>query len=337
MVKRKQAGVALLIVMLILAMMVSIAATMTERLFVQFKRATHQTDYQQAYWYALGVEGLAEAAIKQSFKDSDNTNLSQPWAVGARTYPLDYGQVTGRIVDKQACFNINVLNGVSATGGSNSEPYLVQVLQHIIESTSVDSYEAQVAAESAWEYLDSDLVVNSNYGVEDRFYESTSPSYVTPNGLLADASEIRAIQNIGGKSMGRLMQLICALPVADWRLNVNTVAEEQWPLLAALFYPYLSEDAAKSIIQERPSNGWASLDEFIAISPIASIDSNVLSNAIGYLTVDSAFFELDARVDVNQSQIRIRSLMYSGNRKNVNVVRRRFGGVDERIINHPDK
>ena len=39
---RKQRGVALIIVLLLLAVMVSIAASMADRLFSQFKRATNQ-------------------------------------------------------------------------------------------------------------------------------------------------------------------------------------------------------------------------------------------------------------------------------------------------------
>ncbi len=336
--QQKQQGVALIIVMLILALMVSLVATMSDRLFIQFKRATHQSDYQQAYWYALGAESLAKVALEKSFEDDDDTvNMSQPWAIGKKQYPLDYGVITGGIVDKQACFNLNILNGVEASASASSEPYLVQVLQHLIESTQVDSYEAEVAAESIWEYVDSNFVVNSNYGVEDRYYEGMSPAYVTPNGLMADASEIRAVQSVPGKSMPALMNLVCALPEADWRLNVNTISVEQWPLLVALYYPYLSEDMAKTIIQDRPKKGWETVDDFVATNGIADIDSTALSNALGYLTVDSSFFELDAEVEVNQSRMRIRSLMYSKNKKSVRVVRRRLGGVDERMFNHPDQ
>ncbi|MCX9565278.1 general secretion pathway protein GspK, partial [Vibrio cholerae] len=77
----KQRGVALIVVLLLLAVMVSIAATMAERLFSQFQRATHQVNYQQAYWYSLGVEALAKKGIEQSYQDSETINLSQPWAL----------------------------------------------------------------------------------------------------------------------------------------------------------------------------------------------------------------------------------------------------------------
>ena len=54
--KRSQQGVALIVILLIVAVMVSLAAAMSERMFTQFQRATHQINYQQAYWYSVGVE-----------------------------------------------------------------------------------------------------------------------------------------------------------------------------------------------------------------------------------------------------------------------------------------
>ncbi|MEO0889154.1 MAG: type II secretion system minor pseudopilin GspK, partial [Pseudomonadota bacterium] len=99
----RQRGVALLIVLMLLAIMTTIAASMSERLFLQFQRGSNQINYQQAYWYSLGVEALAEIGIEQSYKDDDNINLSQPWAIKEQVYPLDYGQAAGRIIDKQAC------------------------------------------------------------------------------------------------------------------------------------------------------------------------------------------------------------------------------------------
>lgn len=118
-----QRGVALIVVLLLLAVMVSIAATMSQRMFSQFQRANHQLGYQQAYWYTLGVEALAKAAIEQSYQDSDVISLNQPWSQQHQTYPLDYGVVTGSLVDAQACFNLNAFSGLLPSN-EPTPPYL---------------------------------------------------------------------------------------------------------------------------------------------------------------------------------------------------------------------
>ncbi|SHO58364.1 type II secretion system minor pseudopilin GspK [Vibrio quintilis] len=329
---RKNRGVALIIVLLLLAMMVSIAAVMSERLFTQYKRASHQIMYQQAYWYSIAVEGLAESAIENSYQDDDDTvNMSQPWAVRGRKYPLDYGLVEGDIFDKQACFNLNVLAKAKAEPGSTERPYLLQVFQYLLESVSVENYQAELIADSTYDYIDSNQTVNTQNGVEDSYYESMSPAYVAPDGLLADATELRAVQGVSGQAMEKLLPLICTLPVTTWRLNINTISEKQANLLVAVFHPYLSKSSAVQLIQNRPFAGWSSLDDFLAENELSAVNETVLSNAKKYLGIDSTYFELDAQISVDDARVRIRSLLHSDDRENVTVIRRRFGGERERI------
>jgi general secretion pathway protein K len=328
----KQQGVALIIVLLILALMVSIAAVMSERLFRQFQRANHQVQYQQAYWYGFGAEALAKEKIKQSYRDNDDSvNLSQPWAAIGKKYPVEGGTIEENIFDKQGCFNINILSSIERTDGSSDNPYPLQVLQHLMESSGSESYQAESAAEAVWEYIDTDKTVNTNEGVEDSYYESMSPSYVAADTLLADASELRAVKGVSGDMMLRILPSLCALPSDEWKLNINTISTAQAPLLAAMFYPYLSTSAATQLIERRPHAGWDSLDDFMAESELASIDDTVKDKAKAYLGIDSSYFELDALVTVSDARMRLRSLLYSEDRENVTVIRRRYGGERERI------
>ncbi|WP_165310029.1 type II secretion system minor pseudopilin GspK [Vibrio ziniensis] len=326
----RQHGVALIVVLLILAIMVSIAATMSARMFTHFQRAQHQVNYQQAYWYSVGVEGLAKVAIEQSYKDSDTINLSQAWALKEQVYPLDYGQLSGKITDKQACFNINVLSGVEVSS-STSKPYLLNVWQTLLEELEVENYQAEVIADSTLEYIDSNDRVQTTYGLEDSYYESMSPAYMAANTLLADSSELRSVQQMSGDVMTKIAPYVCALPTDDWRLNVNTLDPQQAKLLAAMFSPNLSESSAKAVLENRPFDGWGSVESFLSESQIAATGTSVTDQAKGYLTVDSQYFELDAQVLVEEARVRIRSLFYSDNRKNAMVIRRRFGGISERV------
>ena len=327
---RRQRGVALIIILMLLALMATIAGSMSERLFTQFKRVGNQLNYQQAYWYSIGVEALVQDGIRQSYKDSDTVNLSQPWALEEQVYPLDYGQVKGRIVDAQACFNLNALAGV-ATTSSNQTPYLITVWQTLLENQDVEPYQAEVIANSTWEFVDADTRTTSSSGVEDSTYEAMKPSYLAANGLMADESELRAVYQVTGEVMNKVRPFVCALPTDDFRLNVNTLTEKQAPLLEAMFAPGLSESDAKQLIDKRPFDGWDTVDAFMAEPAIVGVSAEVSKKAKAYLTVDSAYFELDAEVLVEQSRVRIRTLFYSSNRETVTVVRRRFGGISERV------
>ncbi|MFC5079285.1 type II secretion system minor pseudopilin GspK [Vibrio thalassae] len=329
-----QKGVALIVILLLLAIMVSIAATMSERLFSQFTRASNQINYQQAYWYAIGVEALASVAIKESYKDNkDSVNLNQPWALEERTYPLDYGQATGYIRDMQSCFNVNALANVTPNANSATKPFLVRFFQRLLEESEVENYQAEQIADSTWEFINKETTVRSVSGVGDSYYESLSPAYVAANSLIADSSELRAINQMSGEAMLRIAPLVCALPTSRWKLNVNTISAEQAPLLAALFAPNLSVDNAKQLIESRPFDGWSSVNQFLAESQMGVVDDNTKQQGSPFLTVDSVYFELDAQVVVDESRLRLRTLFFSQDRQDVTVVRRRLGGFSERVFN----
>lgn len=327
--QKKQKGVALIVVLLILTMMVSIAATMSERLFVNFNRVENRLSNQQAYWYSVGLEALATYAINQSYNDSDTINMSQPWALKEQVFPLDYGEASGKIRDMQSCFNINAFSALSQQGNTLEKPYLVNVFQLILDELGVDSYQAEVIADSTWEFIDDDSVTTSRSGVEDSTYESLSPPYLTANSLLADNTELRAVYQVDQNIMRRISPIVCAIPSDDWRLNVNTVDENGANILSALFSPNLSVSNAQALIKNRPFDGWETVADFLAEPEISSIDSNITDQAKAYLSIDSQYFELDAQVIVNESRVRIRSLLYSKDKKDVAVIRRRFGGISE--------
>lgn len=328
---KKQQGVALIVVLLLLALMTAVAAQMSERLFVQFHRAENQVNHQQAYWYSLGVEALAKVAIEQSLEDSKTVNLNQAWATEEQAYPLDYGEAVGSVLDRQACFNINALSAIKANPDVSQRPFLVQFWQRLLEEEGVDNYLSEVIADSSWEFVDPNTQTGSMMGVEDSTYESFQPAYLPPNAWVADSSEIRAINGVSGDIFDKIKSYVCALPTSDWYLNVNTLKVDQAPILVALFSPSLALSDAKAVLEDRPYDGWASVNDFLAESAISAIDKTVKDKAKAYLAIDSQYFELDAQIFVEPSRVRVRTLLYSKDKKEVTVVRRRYGGISERV------
>lgn len=74
----RQRGVALLMVLLILALMMVLASAMTERSARMYQQTATTLDNLQAKWYALGAETLAAALLQRDALDSPNqTHLAQ--------------------------------------------------------------------------------------------------------------------------------------------------------------------------------------------------------------------------------------------------------------------
>ncbi|HIF9057828.1 TPA: type II secretion system minor pseudopilin GspK [Photobacterium damselae] len=327
---KKQQGVALIVVLLLVTLMSLIASQMTERLQKNFYRVESQILHQQTYWYGFGIEALAKVAIEQSLKDSDTATLNQPWATKDRTYPLDNGDVTGTIIDRQACFNLNALAKVKSTT-DGKKPYLVGVLQTLLEDSGVESYAAETIADSSWEFVDSDDAVQSATGAEDSTYAGLSPAYLPPDSLLANVTEFRAVNGVTAKIYNEVSPLLCALPTTEFKLNVNTLDKRDAPLLAAMFAPNLSVSDAEKLIADRPYNGWDKVEDFLAESVIKSVSQDTVKKAKAHLDVTSHYFQLDAEINVDRMRMRLVSLLKRDDKNKVTVVRRQYGGIRERI------
>jgi general secretion pathway protein K len=300
--KNSQKGVALLVVLMIMALMTTIAVSMANRMFVNFNRAESQVRYQQAYWYAQSVESLAKYALKESFTKEDSVTLSQPWAVQNQTYPLDGGSATGSVYDQQ-----------------------------LIESKGVDAHDAEIAAASTWEYIDADDSVQSALGVEDSEYETRTSPYVVPNNFMGDISEWRAVNGVSRGLFDLVAPLLCAIPTDTLVINVNTLTEDDAPLLSALFHPNLSVEQATQLIADRePIDGWAKVEDFLAESALSGINAENREKLKQYLDIKSKYFELDTNVIYDSTSLRMRALLRKDDDGSVTVLRRRFGGVSGR-------
>ena len=66
-------GMALLVVLLLLAVMVTMASSMTQRFRMEWQRTYNQQLQLQNYWYLLGSEALVAKELGQDLKDNPKT------------------------------------------------------------------------------------------------------------------------------------------------------------------------------------------------------------------------------------------------------------------------
>ncbi|WP_150142623.1 type II secretion system minor pseudopilin GspK [Candidatus Enterovibrio escicola] len=330
MIRKSQQGVALLIVLLIMALMTTVAVRMASRMFANLNRVESQLRYQQAYWYAQSVESLVRYGIGKSINNEDHVTLSQFLSLRYQIYPIDRGQATSSVFDRQACFNVNSLRDIKpTTNGTN--PFLVDVLQQLIESQDIDSFEAETAAASTWEYIDIDTTVQSRLGVEDSKYEVRQLAHVIPNGFMADISEWRAVNGVSQEMFEKVSPFLCALPNSKLVLNVNSLLKKDTPLLTAMFYPNLSDDQAKQLISGRNTiDGWKNIASFMTEPALIHIEKQEKKRVLPFFEVQSVYFELDTKITIDSTTLRMRVLLKRNKNGTVTVTRRRFGGMSER-------
>lgn len=318
----KQSGVALITVLLILAVMVIVATNMTSRLQIGLMRTEGQVLSQKAYWYGQAAEAFVGMTLKSTLNDDDVVSLSQAWATSGMSFPLDGGNISGKITDMQSCFNLNALDVEDKTDGNKA--LVAQQFQALLETLGVEGYYAEQITDSVRDWVDKNDQVVSSQGAEDSFYEARGVPHLAANAAMVHVSEFRAIQAVSAGVYDRVSPYLCVVPDKDWILNVNTVSPEQPAIFQAMFTPRLSAEQAQGLLDERPQNGWSTKEDFFAASSLAGIDFP--EEIKKQVDVKSQYFELQGVAEFDSTQVALQAL-FKATKQEVVTLRRQYGGV----------
>lgn len=306
-------GAALLSVLLLVAVMATVAATTLDRVTLATRLAGNAATSGQARAWLGTAEQLASTRIEDLLgADQSQTTLAGGWLGVDRSIALpDGGIVHVRVEDGSNCFNLNSLVEQREaslvprpTGGSQ--------FSALMGLLGIPEGEAAGIAVSATAYLaDSGMAAptrDGNDGVVSR--------------LMADPSELRAVHGVSARHYGMLERWICALPTTDLApINVNTLLAEQAPLLAMLDPIRIDLNRARAQLASRPPQGYGSVLNFWN-SP-AFKDIGPSQEASQQIKVKSSFFTLRARVaagDIEFSE----AVQIDARATPVRIVRRHF-------------
>ena len=329
----RQRGIALIIVLMVVAFVAILGTEMGQRLQLQIQRTANIKDSNQAYWYALGAEQYAKKSIKLLIDQANGViHLNQPWSKQF-LYPLDGGGIQADLVDMQSCFNLNALaqppgsgndqqanqNATASTPAMNAFHRLLLTRDLIPE---MDSFTADTVRDSLADWLDEDDNLRG-FGAEDRDYESLPAPYLAANTLMVNKSELRLVNGVSAQWINALMPLVCALPGQGvMRLNVNTMTDEQAPVLAAVTGMDVAQ--AKRLIASRPLDGYQDKSEFLAEPAISSL--SLTSVEKDWFDVTTEYFILYTKTRYNNASFSMSSVFHVDGTNKISVIRREFGG-----------
>lgn len=317
---QRQRGVALLMVLLILALMLVLASAITERTTRLYQQTATTLDNLQARWYALGAETMAAALLQRDALDSPyQTHLAQNWAQEGRRFMVNDGEIEAAITDGQACFNLNAINR-RAGEESDDLPWPTRTFTRLLESLGAEPLRAVQIAAALRDWIDSDARPQRNGG-EDEVYMAQTPGYLTANQKMQDVSELRLVTGMDAALYQRLLPYVCALPDEAWQLNVNTLKPAQAALLTALFPGDLSLQQARQLLLARPRSGWSSVAAFLAQPGLQTRDT---AAARPWLTVRSERFVAAFTVVMGSARYQQRSVLQKEGRT-FRVIQRRYG------------
>ena len=259
----QERGAALLSVLLLVAVMAVIAATALDRLTLATRIAGSAAAVDQGRAYSFAAEQIALRRVADLVaRDPAKLTLAGDWLGRDFVLPLPGGQGTARLTDANNCFNLNSLVIEAAPGRLSQRAVTVRQFAELMALLGVGRGEAESIAGATADWIDSDSN-EGPLGAEDGVYRGLEASYLPANRMMADVSEWRAVRGVTSKIYARLKPWICALPVADpVKLNVNTLAPEQAPLIAMLMPGEIGLADARAALAARPAGGYGSSVRF---------------------------------------------------------------------------
>jgi general secretion pathway protein K len=286
--RMRQAGVALVSVLLIVAILMAIASRLLASHNLVINQHQNTFEQNQALQYALGAETLAGQALYDDLTNSgkDSDHLGELWAQQVMPFELDEGGfLEAQLTDLNGCFNLNTVAGADGKAAIDRFKLLAQNL----------GLQPQLA--EAWkDWIDDDVEV-TGFGAEDSDYLIAQPPYRTPNQVVTDVSELYLLSNVDREQLITLLPHVCLLPTTDSLININTADAQT---LAALDKTLTLSVAEPVVAVERD---YKSVDEFIksneAFAPVAPL-----------LSVKSEYFLLHAQAQVGSSSVTLQSLLH---------------------------
>ena len=326
--RTKQAGVALISVLLAVALCTILAAEMLTEQSLQVQRVQNLFQRQQAYWYALGSEQFVKGLITKTADDDEGIfHLGQDWAMDDMSFPVDDGLIEGKIYDLNACFNLNSLYNSEWDDDAREAHKKVFVRYlNLLELESEISEDD--LANNLVDWLDKDDYPTGAVGYDGDMYASLDFPYLSANSPMAAESELRLVYGFDAQLVDQLKNKFCVIPDSQmFIINVNTVDEDNAALLAAM----LDVDVAKaeSIISSRPEDGFEKIEDFWDSKDVAAL-KNVADLDKSQFTVNSKFFKLITNAYYNEVRFDLTSVLQLDEQNAVHVLARRFGGTIER-------
>jgi general secretion pathway protein K len=291
--KRKQRGLALISIMVMVTLMTILLSGIFYRHQLDIVRAIRVISGEQAMLLALSTESWALNVFVEDDKKVDH--LNEDWARQIPVLPIEGGTVTGKIIDLQGRFNLNnfIYYASAKTWQKESEDIsgtsLIATYTRLLESLELDADLAKAAVIVDW--IDSNSGLISSDGAEDDEYYRLGKAYVAANAMMVEPEELALLSGYQINDVMTLADSISALP-AQTLLNINTADRR---LLMSL-HQDIDEAVADEIIDQRQ---FEDLDEFYA-----TVDG-LLNSTVSAKVLLSALVDIKSRYYVMQADVRL--------------------------------
>lgn len=279
----QQKGVAIVMVLLIVALATSLAAYIAMQQSLWQRQVESQ--FERAQSRQIGLAGIdwARAILAEDKRSNNIDHETELWTLKLPAIPLEGGEVVGSIEDRQGLYNLNnVVNNMAQ-------------FQRLLDR--LDLPETLAPALADW--LEPGDVPRPG-GAKDSYYLALAQPYRTSARLLVELSELTKIKGFDSKTISTLRPFVSVLPDSRTKVNINFAPAE---VLVAVINGLTLSDA-RLIVQQRKEKPYKDIEDIKQRLPQRGI--TILDTDI---SVSSDYFWVTGQSTSGQSQVITQALL----------------------------
>ncbi|MDH3454033.1 MAG: type II secretion system minor pseudopilin GspK [Desulfuromonadales bacterium] len=301
--RRGNRGMALLLVLVIVALLTSLLTDLAFSTMVDLRLTETFRDSTRAYYLAKGGINAGRMILQADRNKYDS--LDEMWSKGVINYPVGEGNVTIFIEDLDGKLAINGL-----VNGNNPQAIMVDRFYRLLVDMELDALADPAELTAALiDWLDSGdepyVEIHTDgqslpvSGAEDLFYRTQPQAYRCKNGPLETLQELSLVKGFTPEIVKRISPYLAVN--GTLQVNVNTASAE---VLMALDLQ-IGRDTAQAIIDYRQAAPIETIAQLEAIlAPQDYIVLKTLAN-LEQLGVASRNYRVEASALVNDGSRRL--------------------------------
>ena len=308
---RQNRGMALLIVLVIIALLSTLLTELAFSTLVDLRLTETFRDTTRAYYLAKGGVNAGRMIIQEDRNGYDS--LDEPWSQGVVNYPVGEGAISVRITDQNGKLGINAM-----VNRDTPSALMIDRFYRLMLALEIDKWgdPAELTAalidwidegESPYPMILTEGLDIPVAGAEATYYQSLTQPYLVKNGRVETLEELALIKGFTPEILRRVLPHVALHE--EVKVNINTASSA---VLMSLD-PEIDEDVADILIDYRKEAPIKRLEQLEEVLPEAAYIALKTLGNLEQLDLRSNFYQIEADAVVNDGR---RRLVAQVNKKN---------------------
>jgi general secretion pathway protein K len=308
---RQNRGMALLIVLVIIALLSTLLTELAFSTLVDLRLTETFRDTTRAYYLAKGGVNAGQMILQEDRNGYDS--LDEPWSQGVVNYPVGEGAITVRITDQNGKLGINAM-----VHRNTPSALMIDRFYRLMLALEIDKWgdPAELTAalidwidegESPYPMILTEGLDIPVAGAEAIYYQSLSQPYPVKNGRVETLEELALIKGFTPEILRRVVPHVALHK--EVKVNINTASAA---VLMSLD-PEIDEEVTDILIDYRKETPIKRLEQLEEVLPEAAYIALKTLGNLEQLDLHSNFYQIEAVAVVNDGR---RRLVAQVNKKN---------------------